>query len=163
MWHFTLNADNTVGEVVKQVTLDQALLKYNPDGTPALDEATGLQIVLVAVGQPVPLVYLYHPDFVVTLHEDPQEQAQPGYLYTNGVFSAPVPATPTAAQVLSERDRLLQLAAVRIAPLQDAVDIGDATPADTAALLAWKKYRVALNRIEQQSGFPAVVVWPVAP
>ena len=65
--------------------------------------------------------------------------------------------------MLAQRDVLLTQAALRIAPLQDAVDLGDATAAEEAALKAWKQYRVKLMRIEQQEGFPAAVVWPGAP
>jgi hypothetical protein len=50
-----------------------------------------------------------------------------------------------------------------IAPLQDAVDIDDATEFDLAQLKAWKKYRVALNRLPNQVGYPTTVDWPVAP
>ncbi|WP_224795477.1 phage tail assembly chaperone [Pseudomonas fluorescens] len=32
-----------------------------------------------------------------------------------------------------------------------------------ARLKRWKQYRVALNRIEQQMGFPVTVDWPTAP
>lgn len=67
------------------------------------------------------------------------------------------------AVTYAERDRLMAWATVRIAPLQDAVDIDDATPADIALLEKWKQYRVALNRIQDQPGFPAEVTWPVAP
>lgn len=75
----------------------------------------------------------------------------------------PEPPAPTAEEVLTERDARLAAAALRMAPLQDAVDLGDATGAEETALTAWKQYRVKLNRIELQSGFPAAVVWPVAP
>lgn len=58
----------------------------------------------------------------------------------------------------------LQLqASVRIAPLQDASDLGDASDSEKSDLLAWKKYRLALNRIELQEGFPSDVVWPKSP
>lgn len=77
-------------------------------------------------------------------------------------YTAP-PPVPTAAEVLAQRDALLTGAALRIAPLQDAVDLDDATTAEVALLKAWKQYRVALNRIEQQAGFPAMVEWPKAP
>lgn len=68
-----------------------------------------------------------------------------------------------AAQMLVERDARLRVAATRIAPLQDAVDLGDATELEEAALIGWKRYRVALNRIEQQAGYPANVAWPSSP
>ena len=50
-----------------------------------------------------------------------------------------------------------------IAPLQDAVDIDDATEAEAAALKAWKKYRVALSRLPEQPGYPIDIDWPVPP
>ncbi|WP_224795577.1 tail fiber assembly protein [Pseudomonas fluorescens] len=61
------------------------------------------------------------------------------------------------------RDGLLGSAGIRIASLQDAVDLGDASDGDVASLTRWKQYRVALNRIEQQTGFPAKFDWPIAP
>jgi hypothetical protein len=78
----------------------------------------------------------------------------------------PVPLpTPEAlaAAVLARRDGLLALAAVRIAPLADAVDLGSATADEVAALQSWKQYRVELNRITQQEGYPALVDWPKSP
>uniref|UniRef100_A0A1A9VZ06 Bacteriophage P22 tailspike N-terminal domain-containing protein n=1 Tax=Glossina brevipalpis TaxID=37001 RepID=A0A1A9VZ06_9MUSC len=47
-----------------------------------------------------------------------------------------------------EKDNLLDKAARVIAPLQDAVDLDMATGGEKAALLAWKKYRVLLNRVD---------------
>lgn len=67
------------------------------------------------------------------------------------------------AQVKAQRDGLLSFATLRIAPLQDAVDLGEATAAEEAALMAWKRYRLALNRVETQEGYPETVDWPVPP
>ncbi|MBU6957215.1 tail fiber assembly protein [Pseudomonas sp. CVAP len=50
-----------------------------------------------------------------------------------------------------------------IAPLQDAVDIDEATDTDMALLKAWKKYRVALNRLPEQADYPTTIDWPVVP
>lgn len=61
------------------------------------------------------------------------------------------------------RDAQLRLAALRIAPLQDAVDLGLATDAEAAQLLAWKGYRVELSRITEQEGYPSAVAWPEPP
>lgn len=74
---------------------------------------------------------------------------------------AEVEALTTRALV--ERDRLLGDATTRIAPLQDAVDLGDASSDEEAELTAWKRYRVALNRVQQQAGFPRAIEWPVMP
>lgn len=90
-------------------------------------------------------------------------------LVVDGV-GAPVlvdPAPPTAAELSAvakaTRDSLLGIAAIRIAPLQDATDLGEATAAEASSLTAWKRYRVLLNRIEQQAGYPQAVEWPESP
>lgn len=67
------------------------------------------------------------------------------------------------AGALSQRDRLITMAAMRIAPLQDAVDLDDATEGDVAKLKEWKQYRVAVNRVPDQAGFPNEILWPVEP
>ncbi|WP_353847390.1 tail fiber assembly protein [Pseudomonas sp.] len=64
---------------------------------------------------------------------------------------------------ISRRNSLLQLAGAQVAPLQDAEELGIATEAESAALLAWKRYRVELSRIDQQAGFPKAIEWPDAP
>lgn len=78
----------------------------------------------------------------------------------------PIPApTPEelAMTAFAQRDQMLAVAAIRIAPLQDAVDLGRATPDAIARLQQWKGYRVDLNEIDLQENFPLVVSWPVAP
>ncbi|WP_327439891.1 tail fiber assembly protein [Pseudomonas donghuensis] len=80
---------------------------------------------------------------------------------------APVIAPPTLDEmrvmVISRRDSLLAIAAVRMAPLQDAVELGVVTADERAALEAWKRYRIDLNRVELQAGFPRLVEWPASP
>ncbi|ANY86000.1 tail fiber assembly protein [Pseudomonas putida] len=68
-----------------------------------------------------------------------------------------------AADALVERDSRLREATLRIAPLQDAVDLGEATSQEEALLVLWKKYRVALNRIQDQPGYPNEITWPAPP
>ena len=76
----------------------------------------------------------------------------------------PIPTPEELAQLaLEARDRLLTNATIRIAPLQYAVDLGDASHDDMEKLNAWKQYCVALNRIEVQAGFPQSINWPVLP
>ncbi|KAA8694603.1 Tail fiber assembly domain protein [Pseudomonas caricapapayae] len=67
------------------------------------------------------------------------------------------------ADVVSEIARLRKIADYTIAPLQDAVDIDDATADEVASLKAWKQYRVALNRIPTQPGYFESIDWPVMP
>ncbi|ECI4313920.1 phage tail protein, partial [Salmonella enterica subsp. salamae] len=56
------------------------------------------------------------------------------------------------------KKQLLQLATDKIAPLQDAVDLDEATDEEKARLLAWKKYRVQVNRVDTTNP-----VWPEQP
>ncbi|EEA6817589.1 tail fiber assembly protein [Salmonella enterica] len=46
------------------------------------------------------------------------------------------------------KSRLLQMAAEKIAPLQDAVDLEIATDDEKVQLDEWKKYRVLVNRVD---------------
>ncbi|WP_223554917.1 tail fiber assembly protein [Pseudomonas sp. BF-R-01] len=77
------------------------------------------------------------------------------------------PPPPTSAELASaafgKRDSFLFTAGLRIAPLQDAVDLGDATAADADKLRLWKQYRVAVNRITDQPSFPQNIDWPPQP
>lgn len=58
----------------------------------------------------------------------------------------------------SQREQRMALASAMIAPLQDAVDLGDATDDEVASLKKWKTYRVALSRVDLVNP-----VWPEAP
>lgn len=89
---------------------------------------------------------------------------QIGLSYSNGVFEQPAPPQLTPEQVQANntatRDALLAQAALAIAPLQDAVDLDEATDAETALLTQWKRYRVAVNRVDLTQISPT---WPTAP
>lgn len=77
--------------------------------------------------------------------------------------AAEVMAQLVSNEAMQRRDELLQVAAIRIAPLLDAQDLGKATDEEAARLQAWKLYRIELNRIDKQEGFPALINWPIAP
>ena len=81
------------------------------------------------------------------------------------VIAEPPPPPPIdpGEFALSEISRLRARADYAIAPLQDAVDVDEATDAEGAALKVWKKYRVALSRVPEQSGYPGAIDWPVLP
>ncbi|KTT00107.1 hypothetical protein NS376_15975 [Pseudomonas oryzihabitans] len=95
------------------------------------------------------------------------DSANIGCEYRLGEFIAP-PAPPipdpTPAEILAantgERDFRLAAATLAIAPLQDAVDLDEATDAETALLKKWKQYRIAVNRVDLTA---ASTVWPTAP
>lgn len=65
------------------------------------------------------------------------------------------------AQADSQKAALRVQADSVIAPLQDAVDLGIATPEETAQLTAWKTYRVQLNRVDTSTA--PDIVWPEMP
>lgn len=129
-------------------------------GVPTEDDSTPAPVV-----RSVPLAERFHPDFVAALVAVPAGVAvAPGDSYDGISFGPPPqPPAPTAADILAQRDLLLAEATLRIAPLQDAVDLDEATAAEVALLKKWKQYRVSLSRIEQQAGFPANVSWPTQP
>ncbi|MFC4431394.1 tail fiber assembly protein [Cupriavidus respiraculi] len=61
----------------------------------------------------------------------------------------------------SQRARPFMAAAtLAIAPLQDAVDLDEATAEEVARLTAWKQCRIALNRMEITAGN---LSWPIPP
>ncbi len=47
-----------------------------------------------------------------------------------------------------KKSALLSKAAEVIAPLQDAIDLDEATSKEIADLKVWKKYRVLVNRVD---------------
>ncbi|RBB96806.1 phage tail protein [Pseudomonas sp. MWU12-2115] len=66
-------------------------------------------------------------------------------------------------RVAADISRLRGIADMAIAPLQDAVDIDEATEAEAALLKEWKKYRIALNRLPDQPAYPESIIWPQTP
>lgn len=92
-----------------------------------------------------------------------------GWSYDGMVFKAP-PLTDEQiaeqkqqkiANNVSIKASLIAQATIAIAPLQDAVDLDEATDAETAALKAWKQYRVAVNRIDANTADE--ISWPEQP
>ncbi|MEA5673240.1 tail fiber assembly protein [Pseudomonas sp. MH2] len=67
------------------------------------------------------------------------------------------------ALVQGETSQRRSVADAAIAPLQDAVDLDEATEAEAALLKEWKRYRIALNRLPDQAGYPATIDWPAPP
>ncbi|WP_166359274.1 tail fiber assembly protein [Pseudomonas akapageensis] len=94
-------------------------------------------------------------------HPMPEE----GWLFDGQAFSPPPP--PSAEELLARaQGRLMaerKVADDAIAPLQDAIDLDEATEEEIARLKLWKKYRIALSRVVEQTGYPQAIEWPVAP
>jgi len=74
--------------------------------------------------------------------------------------TTPPAYVPTEVENAATRDTLLRAASDKIGPLQDAVDMDVATPTEVSALMAWKTYRIALNRMDVSL---SPVTWPAVP
>lgn len=116
---------------------------------------------LVSTGEAV------HWDQLGVLPSDLTSQARPGpyHVWKDEAWQLDSVAEQKAltSQAFLARDKLLVEATTRIAPLQDAVDLGDASGEEEEELEAWKRYRVALNRVQRQATFPATIEWPTPP
>lgn len=79
------------------------------------------------------------------------------------VLSEPAPPTQQELKAVAEgkKSELIREAGEAIAILQDAVDLGIATDGENARLLAWKNYRVLLNRIDTSTA--PDIEWPTTP
>jgi hypothetical protein len=109
---------------------------------------------------------MFTPEFVAACVDitkvDPKPEER--WTYVDGVFAAPVEPVSTPEEILAlntaARDYQLAVATSAIAPLQDAVDLDEATPAETALLKKWKQFRVAVNRVDLTLLSPP---WPKSP
>lgn len=105
---------------------------------------------------------LYHPSLVWVDITALTDQPDVNYLYSDGVFTTPVIEAEDAVFLANSRLAAEMDEANRtIAPLQDAVDIGIATGEETARLAEWKRYRVALSRIDTIKA--SDIDWPEKP
>lgn len=117
-------------------------------------------------GNDIPIQECFYPDIVAMLVDitDVIPLPEERWAYDGSTFSPYVQPMPSAQSILaantSTRDALIAEATNRIAPLQDAVDLGEATDAETALLKKWKQYRVAVNRVDLTQANP---VWPITP
>ncbi|MDI8010827.1 tail fiber assembly protein, partial [Salmonella enterica subsp. enterica serovar Montevideo] len=122
-------------------------LQEDHRGETVYDTTTGNQIY---ISDPGPL-----PENVTSVSPDGEYQKWDGKAWVKDE------AAEKAAQLRQAEEtksRLLQIASEKIAPLQDAVDLDEATDKEKASLLAWKKYRVQVNRVDTASP-----TWPEIP
>ncbi|EAA4227400.1 tail fiber assembly protein, partial [Salmonella enterica] len=122
-------------------------LKEDHRGETVYDTTTGNQMY---ISDPGPL-----PENVTSVSPDGEYQKWDGKAWVKDE------AAETAARLREAegtKNRLLQMAAEKIAPLQDAVDLEIATDDEKARLDEWKKYRVRVNRVDTSN--PA---WPEKP
>ncbi len=71
--------------------------------------------------------------------------------------------TALVTQAGLERDNRLREVVIRVAPLQYAYELGEASSDHLATLQIWKRYALTLARIELQPDYPLVIEWPATP
>lgn len=93
--------------------------------------------------------------------------ANPGVIDWSQVITVEAKAQAAADQLLAtvvaDIAQRRAVADAAIAPLQDAVELEEATEAEAALLMEWKRYRVALSRLPEQEGYPNEIDWPAPP
>lgn len=109
---------------------------------------------------------MFHPSLVWVEVPDGFEVAQ-GWVYLEGEFSAPLPVMPTESELktaaLTERNLLLAAANDATAGMADAYIAGLLNEDETERFKFFAAYKLALNKIDQQPGFPSTVIWPELP
>ncbi|QHG68186.1 tail fiber assembly protein [Pseudomonas putida] len=97
----------------------------------------------------------------------PEQPAAAGVIDWSQVITAEAKAQAQQEQLVASVTAEVALRRVAadqaIAPLQDAVDLEEATEAETDQLKLWKRYRVALSRLHEQEGYPTEIDWPAPP
>ncbi|AGF84259.1 tail fiber assembly protein [Salmonella enterica] len=106
-------------------------------GETVYDTTTGNQVY---ISSPGPL-----PENVTSVSPDGKYQKWNGKAWVKDEVAETAARLREAEGIKS---RLLQTAAERIAPLQDAVDLEIATDDEKVQLDEWKKYRVLVNRVD---------------
>ncbi|ATI92608.1 tail fiber assembly protein [Salmonella enterica] len=112
-------------------------LKEDHRGETVYDTTTGNQMY---ISDPGPL-----PENVTSVSPGGEYQKWDGKTW---VKDEAAETTARLRETEGTKSRLLQTAAEKIAPLQDAVDLGIATDDEKAQLDEWKKYRVLVNRVD---------------
>lgn len=114
---------------------------------------------------------MFHPDMIWVEITDLVPEPVVGWsAYEESgswIFSEPVPPAPTDTELkmaaIGQRDALLSIADEATAGMADAyiADLLDA--ADIAKFKAYAAYKLKLNKIDHQPGFPQTIEWPLLP
>ncbi|RON79502.1 tail fiber assembly protein [Pseudomonas fluorescens] len=118
------------------------------------------------------ITQMFHPSIIwAEVTDHPEVQLGWVATKTDGVwaFAAYVPPPPTEQELIDQAQlqkwQLLNGAAnwLLLNSLQFKADINVATPEEQSLLHAHKLYSIAVSDIDKQPGYPATIVWPVAP
>ncbi len=187
------DAQLTVSRLVDMLTINNVAMDFSklPDGATLPASAVGSPHVLGAIervdGKLIVTLRLPHsadaphharfPADIVDpadgaiqlpgLEIGEQQPSAAGAIDWSQVVTAEQKATAQLEQLrtdaVAEAARNRAIADMAIGPLQDAVDLEEATEAEAAELKAWKKYRIALIRVPDQPGYPDTIDWPAPP
>ncbi|EMJ2842327.1 tail fiber assembly protein [Salmonella enterica] len=116
-------------------------------GETVYDTTTGNQVY---ISEPGPL-----PENVTSVSPGGEYQKWDGKAW---VKDEAAEAAARLREAEGTKSRLLLMASGKIAPLQDAVDLDEATDKEKASLLAWRKYRVLVSRVDTTNPD-----WPYVP
>lgn len=117
--------------------------------------------VVIIDGTAYPIAERFHPDFLVGLIPVNVAPNLGDVHAGNGIFSAPLPPEvlpPTESENRAMQARLMANATQTIEILSGAVELEIGEPGDAEKLLAWKKYRVLLSRVDLLAP-----TWPTEP
>lgn len=95
----------------------------------------------------------------------PDAEVGYGWQCVDGEFLPPPPPPheQLVAAAIAQRAMLLDHAERRIRMLQWSIDAGEAGQEENGLLLEWKRYALAIERIESQDTFPESINWPAEP
>lgn len=121
------------------------------------------------------ITQMFHPDLIWVDVTDLDPAPVVGWIASwiatdeSGVWSlsAPVELPKTESELKAEavamRDVLLAAANEATAGMADAFIADLLDEADVAKFKAFAKYKLALNKIDQQPGYPETITWPTLP
>jgi len=114
---------------------------------------------------------MFHPSFVWIDVTDFEVAPEYGWLAieNDGAWafseyvSPPLTDAQLKAEALVQRDADMALANAATNGMADAYIAGILNEADTAKFKLFAAYKLALNKIDQQPGFPVCISWPEPP
>ncbi|HGY5199727.1 TPA: tail fiber assembly protein [Raoultella ornithinolytica] len=124
-----------------------------------IEDHRGQIVYSTASGEPVEISALGElPEGVTTKAPAGSYQKWDGENWVNDAEAKHQAEVSSAIELLTE---LMREANAKIAPLNDAVELGIQTDEEVMQLTEWKKYRVALSRIDTSTA--PDIAWPEIP
>lgn len=110
---------------------------------------------------------IFHPDMLWIDITDLEVRPAEGWTFEADRFAEPVAPVPSEAelaqQAMAKRDALLALADEATAGMADAYIVDLLNEADTATFRGYAAYKLKLNKIDEQPGYPSAIDWPTLP